>query len=244
MTAPAGVLYVVATPIGNLGDLSARAIETFKACDLVACEDTRHTGQLLTHCGVRKPMVSYHDHSERQKAPQLVEKLKEGAKIALVSDAGTPGIADPGYRLVKAAAEAGIRIEAVAGPSAVIAALSVSGLATDKFAFEGFAPVKSGQKRARIEAWKNETRTIVFYESPHRIQKTLAAMREVLGDAHVVVCRELTKKFEEVVRGRLSEIEPRWAGKKALGEFVVLFDPRAVRGEAEAAESAGEDEGD
>lgn len=220
-----GVLYLVATPIGNLADLSFRAVETLKAADLVACEDTRHSKVLLDHYGIKKPMVSYHDFSERRRAPQILEKLKSGASVALVSDAGTPGIADPGYRVVKLALEAGVRVEAVPGPSAMLAALAVSGLPTDRFAFEGFFPVKDGARRTRLRSWKEADRTMIAYESPHRLLKTLEAMKEELGDVHVVVARELTKKFEEVTRGTVGEALARYSTGKILGEFVLLYHP-------------------
>lgn len=218
-----GILYLVSTPIGNLGDMTYRAVETLKNVDLIACEDTRHSKVLLTHYGIDKPLVSYFDFAEKRKAPILIEKIKNGAKIALVSDAGTPGIADPGYRLIAEAVKEGVRIEAIPGPSALLAALVVSGLPTDSFVFEGFLPVKEGQKKRFFTALKEEERTVIFYESPHRILKTLEALKEVLGDVDIVVCRELTKKFEEIVRGPVSGALARFSGKKVLGEFVVLL---------------------
>ena len=224
-----GVLYLVATPIGNLGDITYRAVETLKKVDLIACEDTRHSKILLDHYGIQKPLTSYFDHSEKQKTPHLIEKIKNGASVALISDAGTPGIADPGYRLVEAAVREGVKIEILPGPAAFLAALVVSGLPTDRFTFEGFFPVKPGQKRNRIAALKDETRTVIFYESPHRFLKTLDAIEETLGDVPIVVARELTKKFEEVVRGPVSEVKHHFAGKKILGEFVLLFHPESTR---------------
>lgn len=218
-----GTLYLVSTPIGNLADFSLRAIETLKKADLIACEDTRHSKVLLTHYGIDKPLVSYHDFSERAKAPLLIEKIKEGKSVALVSDAGTPGIADPGYRLIRAAIEAGVPMEAVPGPAAFLTALVLSGLPTDRFVFEGFFPVKDGAKRKLIASLKEEERTVIFYESTHRIAKTLVAVEETLGDVHVVVARELTKKFEEVWRGPVSGARAHFSGKKLLGEFVVLW---------------------
>ncbi len=223
-----GILYLVATPIGNLGDISIRAIETLKKVDLIACEDTRHSRVLLTHYGIDKPLVSYHDYSEKQKAPQLVEKIKNGESVALISDAGTPGIADPGYRLVQAALKEGVRIETLPGAAAFLAALSLSGLPTDRFIFEGFFPVKDGAKRRLIASLKEEERTVIFYESTHRIAKTLAAIEETLGDAPIVVARELTKKFEEVWRGPASGARAHFSGKKILGEFVVLWNLKEV----------------
>ncbi len=218
-----GLLYIVATPIGNLGDITLRAIETLKNVDLIACEDTRHSKILLDHYGVKKPLISYFDFSERKRAPELLEKIRNGAKIALISDAGTPGVADPGYRLIKGAIEAGVKVESIPGPSALISALVSSGLPTDRFTFEGFFPVKSGQRKNKLLSLKDEDRTIIFYESPHRILKTLEAIHETLGDIPIVVARELTKKFEEIVRDRTSEVIKHFSSKKILGEFVVLW---------------------
>lgn len=218
-----GMLYIVSTPIGNLADLSYRAVETLKKVDLIACEDTRHSGMLLSHYGIRKPLISYFDASERQKAPFILEKIRAGESVALISDAGTPGIADPGFRLVEGAIREGIRIEAVPGPCAFLAALSVSGLPTDRFIFEGFLPVKSGQKKTKFLSFKNEERTVIFYESPHRLLKSLQALQDTLGDIHIVVARELTKKFEEIRRGPVSETLLYFANKKVRGEFVILF---------------------
>ncbi len=218
-----GCLYLVATPIGNLGDLSVRAIETLKKCDLIACEDTRHSKVLLTHYGIDKPLVSYFDFSEKQKTPFLIEKIKNGAQVALISDAGTPGIADPGYRLIREAIAQGVRMESLPGAAAFLTALVLSGLPTDKFIFEGFFPVKDGQKKKLLASLAEEERTVIFYESPHRLLKTLKAIRETLGDVPIVVARELTKKFEEVLRAPVSQVLERFSGKKVLGEFVILW---------------------
>lgn len=218
-----GRLFLVATPIGNLGDITFRAVEILKQVDLIACEDTRHSRVLLDRYAVNKPLTSYFDFSEKQKTPALIEKLKSGASIALISDAGTPGIADPGFRLISAAIREGIAVESVPGPSALVSALVASGLPADRFIFEGFFPVKEGQKRTRLLALKDESRTVIFYESPHRLLKTLKLMAEVLDDAPVVVARELTKKFEEIFRGTAGEALAHFEGKKVLGEFVILF---------------------
>ncbi len=218
-----GTLYLVATPIGNLADITLRAVETLQKVDFIACEDTRHSKILLDHYGIRKPLLSYFDFSEKKKAPVILERLLSGESAALISDAGTPGIADPGYRLIHGAIEKGIKIEALPGPAAFLTALVLSGLPTDRFVFEGFAPVKSGQKKNKFLSLKTEDRTIIFYESPHRILKTLTALQEALGDIPVVVCRELTKKFEETTRMSVSETIKHYSSKKILGEFVFLF---------------------
>ena len=218
-----GILYFVSTPIGNLGDITFRAVEVLKSVDFIACEDTRHSKILLDHYGIKKPLVSYFDFSEKQRAFGILEKIKNGANAALISDAGTPGIADPGYRLITGAIREGIKIESLPGPAAFLSALVLSGLPTDRFTFEGFFPLKSGQKKTKLLSLKDEERTIIFYESPHRILKTLETLKETLGDIEIVVARELTKKFEEVVRKKVSDIIAHFTGKKILGEFVVLF---------------------
>jgi len=222
-----GRLYVVATPIGHLGDLTYRAVEVLKSVDWIACEDTRHSKGLLDHYGIHKPLISYHDFSESRKAPELVLRLQNGEKGALISDAGTPGVADPGYRIISQSVQAGVPVEAIPGPAAFLAALVVSGLPMDRFTFEGFAPLKEAAKKKWFKELAEEERTIVFYESPHRILKTLEAMKEVLGDVRVVVARELTKKFEEVRRGPLSEVITHFSSRKVLGEFVVVWSPKA-----------------
>ena len=222
-----GVLYVVATPIGNLGDFSHRASEVLKSVDWIACEDTRHSKVLFDHYGIQKPLVSYHDFSEAKKAPELVRRLAEGERGALISDAGTPGIADPGYRLISQAAEAKIRVEVLPGPSAFLTALVLSGFPMNRFVFEGFAPVKDAAKKKWLVELARQERTVVFYESPHRLLKTLHAMHEVLGDVRVVVARELTKKFEEVLRERVSVLVERFSRGKVLGEFVVVWSPKS-----------------
>ena len=221
----AGILYLVATPIGHLGDLSYRAVEVLKSVDWIACEDTRHSRVLLDHYGINKPLVSYFDFSERKRAPELIQKIEAGDKAALISDAGTPGIADPGFRLIQEAIRRNIRLETVPGASAFLTALVLSGLPMNRFIFEGFAPVKAGARKKWFESLKHETRTIIFYESPHRLLRTLEAMHEVFGDVPIVVARELTKKFEELKRGPISGALTHFSGKKIRGEFVVLLNP-------------------
>ncbi|HSH28382.1 MAG TPA: 16S rRNA (cytidine(1402)-2'-O)-methyltransferase [Thiohalobacter sp.] len=225
MSEKGGVLYVVATPIGNLGDLSQRAIETLRTVDLIAAEDTRHSRPLLQHYGIRTPLQSCHEHNEAQVSPRLVEQLQAGQRIALISDAGTPLVSDPGYQLVRAAIEAGVVVLAVPGPSALVAALSVSGLPTDRFRFEGFLPAKSGARRERLQALAAETATLVFYESSHRIRTGLADMAAAFGDArYAVLARELTKRFEQTERGALSHLR-QWVeadANRRKGEFVVM----------------------
>jgi 16S rRNA (cytidine1402-2'-O)-methyltransferase len=201
-----GTLFVVATPLGNLEDITLRALRVLKEVDLVAAEDTRRTRNLLVHYGIGTPLTSYYDQIERRKAPQLVAALLAGKNLALVSDAGTPGIADPGYHLVRAAIAADIRVEAVPGPSAIAAALSVAGLATDRFVFEGFVPSKAGARRAFVAALADETRTTVVYEAARRLMATLQVVHEVLGDREVAVVRELTKVFEDVRRGPVARL--------------------------------------
>src|SRR5881394_2088938 len=192
-----GTLYLVATPIGNLEDITLRALRTLKECDVVAAEDTRRTGLLLKHFEISKPLLSYFQFNEARRSEEILERLRRGEKVALVTDAGSPGISDPGERVVKAAIAAGFRVEAVPGPSAVVAALTASGLATEEFHFIGFLPHKSGQRRNKLESLKNFEGTLVLYESPYRIEKVLAELNEVFPERQIVLARELTKKFEE-----------------------------------------------
>ena len=218
-----GTLYVVATPIGNLEDISARAIRILGEVDLIACEDTRHTRKLLDRYGVSKPLVSYHEHNEPARAAELLSDLEAGKNIALVSDAGTPLIADPGYRLVEQARERGITVSPVPGPSALLAALSASGLATDAFLFRGFLPPKQGQRRKLLEELKPLQATLVFYEAPHRILETLADIGITLGPRPVVLARELTKIHEEFLRGTPQELESILAQRESVkGEITVM----------------------
>jgi 16S rRNA (cytidine1402-2'-O)-methyltransferase len=221
----AGTLYLVATPIGNLEDLTARAIRILGEVDLVAAEDTRRTGRLLQHLGLKKPLRSYYDAVERERAPALVRELLAGKDVALVSDAGTPGIADPGYRLVKAAIAAGVRIVPIPGPSAIAAFLPISGLPTDRFAFEGFLPARQGERRRRLAALAAERRTLLFYESGRRLAATLADMADAFGSRPAAVGRELTKLHEEVVRDDLAALAAHFASRTVPGEVVLAVGP-------------------
>ncbi|MCS7300180.1 MAG: 16S rRNA (cytidine(1402)-2'-O)-methyltransferase [Fimbriimonadales bacterium] len=225
----AGVLYVVATPIGNLGDITLRALETLRTVDLIAAEDTRHTKKLLQHYGIETPLISFHQHSGAGRVEQIIRRLQQGESVALVTDAGTPGISDPGGVLVEAAHRAGVRVVPVPGVSAVTTILSVAGLPAHRFRFEGFPPRKEGARRRFFEALQGEDAPIVLYESPHRLLKTLQSAYETLGDCTVVVGRELTKQFEEVFRGRLSEAIAHWQVKPPKGEFVVVLYSSAGR---------------
>ena len=218
-------LYVVATPIGNLEDISYRAVRILSEADLVAAEDTRHSALLLSHYGIKTPMQALHEHNEDQVTGRILERISSGQAIALISDAGTPLISDPGYRLVRAAREAGIPVYSVPGPSAVTAALSVAGLPPDHFVFEGFLPSKTTARKKTLEQLCHETRTLVFFESSHRIEAAISNMAEVFGPQRLAaVCRELTKKFETVLRAPLTEISVKLAADKnqTRGEFVVV----------------------
>lgn len=233
--ASGGSLFVVATPIGNLADMVPRATETLQQVDMIAAEDTRHSKRLLEHFHISTPMQAYHDHNEQQSLPGILKRLEQGESIALISDAGTPLISDPGYRLVRAVREAGFRVVPVPGPSAAIAALSVAGLPSDRFAFEGFLPAKGGQRRKQLEALRGETRTLIFYEAPHRIVACLQDVSAVLGAMReTVVARELTKTFETILSGSAAEVLSRVESdpNQQKGEIVLL-----VRG-AEAKQSA------
>ena len=218
-----GTLYLVATPIGNLQDISPRALDVLRAADVIAAEDTRTSRVLLDHYGISRPLVSYHSYNEQRRAPQLLERLRNGGSIAVITDAGTPGISDPAWTIVRAAIDAGLPVVPIPGPTALIAALIVSGLPTDRFVYEGFLPVKKGRK-TRLEGLRSEERTIVLYESPHRIERTLRDLQSALGERRVAVARELTKKFEEVVRGTLSEVLEAVTKKGPRGEYVVVVE--------------------
>jgi len=222
---PAATLHVVATPIGNLGDLSPRAQQMLREVAAICAEDTRRSGQLLAHFGISTPLLALHEHNEQQMAERLVARLLAGESLALVSDAGTPLVSDPGYRLVRAAREAGVRVSPVPGPSALIAALSVAGLPSDRFAFEGFLPAKAGARRERLSALAGEPRTLVFYESSHRIDESLADLRQAFGDNRpAVLARELTKLFETVLDGSLAQLHERVLADadQRKGEFVLV----------------------
>ena len=239
MSAAPGRLDVVATPIGNLGDLSPRARSALEQATLIAAEDTRHTGQLLASCGISRPLLSLHDYNEAQRCASLVTKMLAGDVVALVSDAGTPLLSDPGFQLVRAAAAAGIVVRTIPGPSALTAALSVAGLPTDRFGYEGFLPASAGARRKALAQLAAETRTLVFFEAPHRLAETLADMSEAFGaDRAAVVARELTKAFESVYRGTLAELVALMAADAHMsrGEIVLLVSgatQRVVAGDAE-----------
>jgi len=223
MDANAGTLYIVGTPIGNLEDMTVRAVRILQTVDLIAAEDTRHTGKLLHHFQIKTPQISYHEHNRMIRVPELVAKLQQGLAIALVSDAGMPGISDPGYELVKACAEEGFTVVPIPGASAVIAALSASGLPSDRFIFEGFLPAKSQARRTHLEGLQSESRTIVFYESPHRLRATLQDLADVLGgDRKITLARELTKLHEEFWRGTTAEAIELHTKREPQGEYTIV----------------------
>ena len=223
------MLYIVSTPIGNLKDITLRAVEVLKSVHLIAAEDTRHTKILLDHYGITTPQTSYFEHNEIKKADSLLSLLREGKDIALVTDAGTPGISDPGYHLIRIAKENNIPMTVIPGPSAFLAALSLSGLSAHNFIFEGFLPVKTAARRKKLETIKDEQRTIIFYESPYRILKTLKDIEEVLGDPLVSVAREITKKFEEIKQAKASEHIVHFSKSKPKGEFVLLLNLSSLK---------------
>jgi len=223
-----GVLYLVATPIGNLADITHRALQVLKDVALIACEDTRHTRKLLQHYGITTRTISYHEHNEQQRALELLELLRQGSDVAVVSDAGTPSISDPGFRLVRAAIENEIPVVPVPGPSALISALIAAGLPTDEFFFAGFLPPRSNARRARLAELQSVPGTLIFYEAPHRLAATLKDAREILGEREAVVARELTKLHEEIRRGRLSELSSHYENQEPRGEIVVLIDRHVI----------------
>lgn len=233
----AGILYLVATPIGNLEDITFRASRILNEVDLVAAEDTRHTLKLLNHLEIKKPLVSYHEHNKLEKGPQLIRQLLEGKSVAMVSDAGTPGISDPGEDLVRLASENGITVTMVPGPVAAIMGLVLSGLDAGRFVFEGFLPVNKKMKREMIESLKDETRTVIFYEAPHKLLSTLKDLYDHLGDRKISIARELTKKYEEVSRITLGEAILKYEDTSPKGEFVLVLEgadaQRRIREERE-----------
>jgi 16S rRNA (cytidine1402-2'-O)-methyltransferase len=216
-------LYVVGTPIGNLEDITFRAVRILQTVDIIAAEDTRHTGKLLQHFQVKTPQVSYHEHNRTSRIPELLEHLVNDKAIALVSDAGMPGISDPGYELVKACIEAGISVVPIPGASAAITALSAAGLPTDRFVFEGFLPAKTQQRQEHLESLQTESRTLIFYESPHRLRDTLQDLAKVWGsDRQIVLCRELTKLYEEFWRGTIAEAIAHYSQREPQGEYTLV----------------------
>ena len=219
-----GTLYIVATPIGNLEDISQRALRVLREVDLEAAEDTRRTRVLLDHYQIDRPLTSVYEHNEAWKAPTLIRRLEEGASIALVSEAGTPLVSDPGYRVVQLAVSHGIPVVPIPGVSAAIAALMVAGLPTDRFSFEGFLPKKPGKRRRRLQELRDETRTLIFYESPRRIRELLAEMQTLWGERRIALARELTKKYEEIVRGTISEVRAQVAERPPLGEMTLVVE--------------------
>ena len=238
-----GTLYVVGTPIGNLEDITYRAVRILKSVTVIAAEDTRHTRTLLSAYDIHTPLTSYHDFNKEEKAPVLIARMAEGASVALVCDAGTPTLSDPGYFLINQAHRAGHCVCPIPGPAAAIAALSVSGLPTDRFAFEGFLPRKSGGRRRRLESLQPESRTLVFYESPYRILALLGEIRVVMGEREIVVGREMTKHHEEIIRGPISGVIERFENKKPKGEItLVVSGHRAEKAGAIARDAEEEDE--
>jgi len=236
MSETKGALYLVATPIGNLEDVTRRALRVLAEVEVVACEDTRRTRALLEHFGIKARTVSYHEHNERERAAELASLVEAGSSVAVVTDAGTPGISDPGYRVVRACVERGLQVVPVPGPAAFVAALTASGLPTDEFYFGGFLPARTHARRARLEEVRGLRATLVFYEAPHRVAQALADAREVLGEREAAVARELTKLHEEIARGRLSELAARFdAPQGARGEMVLVID-REVIGDGDAGE--------
>jgi len=220
------MLYVVATPIGNLGDITLRALDVLKSVHLIAAEDTRRSGMLLKHLGIKKPFISYHEHNEATRTPELVERLMRGENVALITDAGTPGLSDPGLRLVRECIQCEVPFTIIPGPSSILTALLGSGFSTDKFSFHGFLPVKSGQRERELRAVAEREETTIFFESPYRLTKTLAACIGVMPDRQLCVARELTKKFEEFRRGSASELLAHYQAHPPKGEIVLVISGR------------------
>jgi 16S rRNA (cytidine1402-2'-O)-methyltransferase len=228
-----GSLYIVSTPIGNMGDFSPRALECLRAVEYIACEDTRHTGLFLSRLGIKKRLLSYNDINEKSRSLYVTRLLSEGNDVALVCDAGTPGISDPAYRVINSAVTAGYKVYSIPGASAVLAALVVSGLPLDRFIFEGFLPQKGMKRIKSIEALKDEPRTIVLYESPYRIMNLLEQILDILGDREISVSRELTKLYEETIHGKVSEVLSNLKGQKPRGEYTVVIRGIGKKGEHE-----------
>ena len=217
------MLYVIATPIGNLGDITLRALEILKSVDLIAAEDTRHSGMLLKHFGIKKPFISYHEHNEAMRTAELVERLTSGENIALITDAGTPGLSDPGLRFVRECIKREVSFTIIPGPSSILTALVGSGFSTDKFCFRGFLPVKSGQRERELRAAIERNETVIFFESPYRLTKTLAACIDIMPARQLCVARELTKKFEEFRRGTSGELLAHYEAHPPKGEIVLVI---------------------
>ncbi len=221
-----GMLYLCATPIGNLSDITGRVLETLRSVDLIAAEDTRNSIKLLNHFGIKVPMISYHEYNKYDRAGELIAKMQEGADVALITDAGTPAVSDPGEVLTAMCAEAGITVTSLPGPCALITALTLSGLPTRRFVFEGFLPPDKKERLRILKELENETRTIIIYEAPHHLKGTLSELYDVLGDRRIAICRELTKKFEQVLRMRLDQAVDHYAESEAKGEFVLVIEGR------------------
>jgi 16S rRNA (cytidine1402-2'-O)-methyltransferase len=228
MTEAKGKLYLVATPIGNMGDITIRALRTLSKASFIAAEDTRRTRKLLTRYKISRSLLSYHDFNKTRVAPEIIRRIASGEDVALVSDAGSPGISDPGFLLVKLAIAEGIDVVSIPGASSVICALQISGLPTHNFVFEGFLPRKKGKRRAKLESLKLEERTMVFFESPNRLRTTVAEMLEIFGDRKIAICRELTKLFEEVLRTRLSQVEDLFSKRALKGEVVLVVEGKTA----------------
>ncbi|MBI4846735.1 MAG: 16S rRNA (cytidine(1402)-2'-O)-methyltransferase [Candidatus Omnitrophica bacterium] len=218
-----GILYIVSTPIGNLKDITLRAVDVLTNADLIACEDTRRTQILLAHYNIKKRLISYYEYNKLKRIDELLNAVKEGKKVALVSDAGTPGISDPGNSLIRKAIDEQLKVEVIPGVSAFLTALIYSGMATHCFSFWGFLPVKSGARKRVLSSFEKESKTVVFYESPHRILKTLLDIKDVLGNRQIVIARELTKKFEEILRTNVEDAVAYFGKTKPKGEFVIAM---------------------
>ena len=217
------MLYIVGTPIGNLGDITLRALEVLKSVDLIAAEDTRHSGILLTHFGIRKPLISYHEHNEAKRTAELVERMAGGENVALITDAGMPALSDPGERLIRACIKLELQFTIIPGPSSILTALSGSGLSAEKFCFRGFLPVKSGQRERELHAAVTREETTIVFESPYRLTKTLTVCTEIMPDRQVCVAREMTKKFEEFRRGRAADLLAHYQTHPPKGEIVLVI---------------------